>query len=489
MDLLENYLAKAKKPYDSQALSFIAALQTLLKTDPPVAHSIINELEDQRKSLKLIASENYCSLAVQLAMGNWLTDKYAEGFPQRRFYAGCENVDAIESLAALRACNLFGAQHAFVQPHCGADANLLAFMAVLFQRVQLPWLEARSLKSVEPLTADEFELLRRETLSKKLLGMSLNSGGHLTHGYRANISSRLFQAISYDVDPTTALLDYEKLSQLAHEHKPLILLAGYSAYPRRLNFARMREIADSVGAVLIADMAHFAGLVAGGVFKGDEDPIEHAHIVTTTTHKTLRGPRSGLVLCKKEFAAAVNKACPMMMGGPLPHVMAAKAIALKEASEPSFKNYAEQICENAKALAEALIKLGHTLSTGGTDNHLMILNVLGLGLSGKQAEKVLRQISITVNRNSVPFDTLGPWLTSGIRMGTAAITTLGMGVKQMHEIAAIIDKALRSAKVEPSDKENAYLAPSIEDELKKRVVELKKSFPLYEELGDFSAWL
>lgn len=463
-------------------INFLSQLEIMWQNDPISAKAIMKELEDQRSSLKLIASENYSSLAVQSAMGNWLTDKYAEGFPLRRFYAGCENIDQVEAVAAERACKLFDAEHAFVQPHCGADANLLAFMAVLLDRVQNPWIEKLGLKGIDGLSAEEFEKLRLSFSGQKLLGMSLNSGGHLTHGYRMNISSRLFQAIHYEVEPETHLIDYDKLRKQALEHKPLILLAGYSAYPRRLNFAKMREIADECGAVLMSDMAHFAGLVAGKVLVGDEDPIAHSHIVTTTTHKTLRGPRGGLVLCKKELAPSVNKACPLMMGGPLPHVMTAKSIAFKEALEPSFGNYAARICENAKALAEGLMKRGHKLWSDGTDNHLMVIQVHQLGLTGKQAELVLRSVGITVNRNSIPFDPQGAWLTSGVRLGTPALTTLGMGPAEMDKVAQWIDLALRSALADSQDKSLATLEPSVANRIRQEIQELKTHFPLYPEI-------
>lgn len=479
--LLIDFLKTTDDP-NPYTLSFLSQLQILWKQDPTCAKAIMRELEDQRASLKLIASENYSSLAVQSAMGNWLTDKYAEGFPMRRFYAGCENVDQIEALAAERACKLFDAEHAFVQPHCGADANLLAFMAILLDRVQNPLLEKLALKGLDGLSSESFEELRQSFVGQKLLGMSLNSGGHLTHGYRMNISSRLMKAVHYEVEQETQLIDYDKLRKQALEHKPLILLAGYSAYPRRLNFAKMREIADEVGAVLMADMAHFAGLVAGKVLTGDEDPVAHAHIVTTTTHKTLRGPRGGLVLCKKELAASVNKACPLMMGGPLPHVMTAKAIAFQEALEPSFSNYAHRICENAKALSEGLMRRGHKLWSMGTDNHLMVVEVHHLGLTGKQAESVLRSVGITVNRNSIPFDPQGPWLTSGIRLGTPALTTLGMGPSEMDRIAGWIDLALRQAVGNDQDRSLASLESSVAEKIRREILEAKNQFPLYPEI-------
>jgi glycine hydroxymethyltransferase len=480
--LLIDFLQKASSDPNPYTLNFLSQLTLLWQNDPASAKALMKELEDQRLNLKLIASENYSSLAVQAAMGNWLTDKYAEGFPMRRFYAGCENVDQIEALAAERACKLFEADHAFVQPHSGADANLLAFMAILLEKVQNPWVEKLAVKGVDGFSAQDFESMRQSFVNQKVLGMSLNSGGHLTHGYRMNISSRLMQSVQYEVEPETQLIDYEKLRKQALEQRPLILLAGYSAYPRRLNFAKMREIADEAGAVLMADMAHFAGLVAGKVFSGEENPVEYAHIVTTTTHKTLRGPRGGLVLCKKEFAASVNKACPLMMGGPLPHVMNAKAIAFKEALEPSFSDYTQQICKNAKALCEGMMKRGHQLWSKGTDNHLMVVEVHHLGLTGKQAESILRSVGITVNRNSIPYDPQGPWLTSGVRLGTAALTTLGMKEAEMDQVAHWIDTALRHAKADAQDKSLASLDEAITSRIRQEIQELKSKYPLYPEI-------
>ena len=314
---------------------------------PDVARSIVQELADQRHNIKMIASENFSSLATQCAMANLLTDKYAEGIPHHRFYAGCDNVDSIEDLANLRARELFGAAHAYAQPHSGADANLVAFWAVLRARVELPKmaevLGAESTDALVPadwykLTLDQWNAVRQALGNQRLLGMDLASGGHLTHGYRLNASGKMFEAHGYTVDRQTFLLDYDAIEKQALEVKPLILLAGFSAYPRNINYARMREIADRVGAVLMVDMAHFAGLVAGKVLQGEFDPIPHAHIVTTTTHKTLRGPRGGLVLCNEEFKDHVDRGCPLVLGGPLPHVMAAKAVAFTEALRPDSRH-------------------------------------------------------------------------------------------------------------------------------------------------------
>lgn len=372
MTHLESYLMKlgSNKP-NSATAAYLAALDHLNTAAPDIAKSIIQELRDQRSHLKLIASENYSSLAVQLAMGNWLTDKYAEGYTHHRFYAGCENVDSIEEIATTELNNLFGTEYAYVQPHSGADANLVAYWSILVHRVQDPEIEKLGKKSLDELTPEEYEKIRQLLCNQRVMGMSLNSGGHLTHGYRHNVSSKMMQSFQYDVDPNTELLDYDSLQKQAKEVKPLILLAGYSAYPRKLNFAKFREIADSVGAVLMVDMAHFSGLVAGKVFTGEYNPVAYAQVLTSTTHKILRGPRGGFVLSDQEFGETINKGCPLILGGPLPHVMAAKAIAFKEANQPEYHNYAANVVDNAHALAERLMERGARLVTGGTDNHIV----------------------------------------------------------------------------------------------------------------------
>src|SRR5437773_5254670 len=336
-----------------ETIAFRAALDVVGAALPEVADSIRQELADQRSHLKLIASENFASPSVLLAMGNWLSDKYAEGSPGHRLYAGCDNVDTIEGRVDELACALFGAAHAYAQPHSGIDANLVAFWAVLSQRVESPTLERLATGHVNDLSDDDWEPLREQLVGQTLLGMSLQAGGHLTHGFRPNISGKLFRHRSYGVDPSTFLLDYDEVRRRAHEERPLILIAAYSSYPRLVNFRVLREIADEVGATFMVDMAHFAGLVAGKVHTGDYDPVPHAHIVTTTTHKTLRGPRGGLVLCRKEVAEFVDRGCPLVLGGPLPHVMAAKAVALAEASQTPFREYAAAVVDNARTLAEA----------------------------------------------------------------------------------------------------------------------------------------
>jgi glycine hydroxymethyltransferase len=468
----------------TESTAFRSALDVIRAAEPGVADAIAAELAAQRASLKLIASENYASPAVLLAMGNWLSDKYAEGTIGRRFYAGCANVDTVEAIAADHARELFGAPHAYVQPHSGIDANLVAFWAILADRVEAPALAQAGVRQVNDLTEQDWAELRRELGNQRLLGMSLDAGGHLTHGFRPNISGKMFDQRSYGTDPGTGLIDYQALRRQAQEFRPLVLLAGYSAYPRKVNFAIMREIADEVGAVFMVDMAHFAGLVAGKVFTGDFDPVPHAHIVTTTTHKSLRGPRGGMVLCQPEFAGQVDRGCPMVLGGPLPHVMAAKAVALAEARRPGFRDYAERIVANARALAEGLLQRGATLVTGGTDNHLLLIDSRGYGVTGRQAEQALLDAGIVTNRNAIPQDPNGAWYTSGIRIGTPALTTRGLGPAQMDVIAGLICTVLRqtqpgqTADGSPS-KARHVLDPVVASSVSQQAADLVAGYPLY----------
>jgi len=471
----------------SESIAFRAALDVLSAALPEVAESIRQELADQRSHLKLIASENFASPAVLLAMGNWLSDKYAEGSPGHRFYAGCDNVDAIESRAVELAKSLFGAQHAYVQPHSGIDANLVAFWAVLTHRVEAPELERLNAKDVRDLSAEDWETLRQKLGSQKMMGMALDAGGHLTHGFRPNVSGKLFEYASYTVDPQTNLLDYDQVRERAREERPLLLIAGYSSYPRKINFRTFREIADEVGATFMVDMAHFAGLVAGKVYIGDFDPVRHAHIVTTTTHKTLRGPRGGMILCDADLADTVDRGCPLVLGGPLPHVIAAKAIALHEASQPEFETYARRIVENAAALADALQSEGVTVVTGGSENHLVLVDVRPFGLTGRQGEAALRSAGVTLNRNVIPYDTNGSWYTSGLRIGTPAVTTLGMGTAEMQEIAAITARVLRATAPTKTASGKPSLANYTLDEgaraqAEARARDLLTRFPLYPEI-------
>ncbi|MGH3736001.1 MAG: glycine hydroxymethyltransferase [Micromonosporaceae bacterium] len=473
---------------DPAALAFYAQLDQVRAVEPTVATSIVQELADQRANIKLIASENFSSLAVQSAMGNLFTDKYAEGASGHRFYAGCDNVDTIESLGSDLARQLFGADHAYVQPHSGIDANLVAFLAILATRVEAGIMERFERKNASAMTDEEWAELRREVTGQRLLGMDYYSGGHLTHGYRFNVSARLFDAHSYTVDRESKLLDLDAVRARARALRPLILLAGYSAYSRKINFAKLREIADEVGAVLMVDMAHFAGLVAGKVFTGDYEPVAHAHVVTSTTHKTLRGPRGGLVLCQPEFADAVDKGCPMVLGGPLSHAMAAKAVAFREALDPSFAGYAAKIVENARALAETLQRNKFDVLTGGTDNHIVLVDVAAAyGLTGRQAESALRSVGLTLNRNSLPFDANGPWYTSGLRLGTPAITTLGMGPDEVTEIGEVIASVLTAVQPAPGadgtmSKAKFTLDEKVADAARTRVTDLLSRYPLYPEL-------
>ena len=472
-------------------LGYVANLQQVAEVNPPVAASIVKELEDQRSHLKLIASENFTSLNTQAAMGNLLTDKYAEGFAGSRYYAGCDNIDDIETEACEQACRLFNAEHAYVQPHSGADANLIAFWAILQAKVGTPLMDEIGAGNPANMSRDDWNRVRAAMGNQKMLGLDYYSGGHLTHGYRFNISAQFFDAHNYSVSRETGLLDYDELEAQAEEIKPLILLAGYSAYPRKVDFRRMKEIADNVGAVLMVDMAHFAGLVAGDVFEGDFNPMHFADVVTTTTHKTLRGPRGGIVLCKKEFAEYVDKGCPLVIGGPLPHVMAAKAVAFKEANEPEFKSYAAKIVENCRAMARALIDEGLTVCTGGTDNHLLLIDVTPFGLNGRQAEAAVRECGITLNRNSLPFDPNGPHYTSGLRVGTPAITSLGMGESEMKEIAAVFKLILSNTTPRILEKGKNAGQPSkvkynldtlIIEEGRSRIKSLLDTFVLYPDL-------
>ncbi len=463
-----------------ETAAFRGALDVIGAGDPQVADLIKGELGNQRSQLKLIASENYASPATLLAMGSWLSDKYAEGTPGHRFYAGCEWVDQIETLAADRAKELFGAQHAYVQPHSGIDANLVAFWSILAARVEAPTLADKGLRNIAQLTQEDWDDLRHRLNDQRMIGMSLDAGGHLTHGFRPNISGKLFDQRDYGVDPQTGLVDYDAIAALAKEFKPLIVVAGYSAYPRLVDFAKMREIADSVGATLMVDMAHFAGLVAGKVLTGDFDPVPHADVVTTTTHKSLRGPRGGMVLCTDEFSEFVDKGCPLVLGGPMPHVMAAKAVAFGEALTEDFRTYAGRIADNAKALAEALAKREVTLVTGGTDNHLVLLDVASsYGLTGRQAEQALLEAGVVTNRNSIPADPNGAWYTSGIRIGTPAITTLGMGTAEMEEVADIMATALK-ATTPASDSQAKYDLPAdVAQACHDRAEDLLGRHPLY----------
>lgn len=386
-------------------------LETLFRTDPEIARAIANEARRQRNGLELIASENYVSQAVLEAQGSILTNKYAEGLPGKRYYGGCEFVDVVEQLAIDRALKLFGAQAANVQPHSGAQANIAVFTAFL-----------------QP--GDSF------------LGMRLDQGGHLTHGSPVNFSGKWYKTHFYGVDPETGRIDYDEVARIAREVRPKLITSGASAYPRIIHFDRLRAIADEVGALLMADIAHTAGLVATGEHPS---PVGHAQIVTTTTHKTLRGPRGGLIMCDAEYAKAINSSVfPGTQGGPLMHVIAAKAVAFGEALQPEFKDYAQRIRVNAKALAEGLVERGLKLVSGGTDNHLMLVDLMPLGITGAQAEKALDRAGLTVNKNAIPNDPQPPTKTSGIRIGTPAVTTRGMGVAEMGRVADWIAQVLHN---------------------------------------------
>lgn len=484
---LENYVALCNGKLNPAMTAYVANLQQVAQVAPEIAADVVKELATQRRHLKLVASENYCSLNVQSAMGNLLTDKYAEGFPEHRYYGGCENIDAVEMTAADEAQKLFGADYAYVQPHAGCDANLVAYWAILSKKVETPTLEELGVKSLADLSAEQFDMLRKRFGNQKLMGLDYSCGGHLTHGYKMNVSARMFESHPYGVDEKTGLLDYDAIEKQAMEVKPLILLTGFSAYPRRIDFKRFRAIADKCGAVLMVDMAHFAGLVAGKVLTGDFDPVKWADVVTSTTHKTLRGPRGAMILCKEEFKDYVNKGCPMVLGGPLGHVMAAKAVAFKEARTPAFQQYAQNIVKNAQVLAASCIEKGMRLQTGGTDNHLMLIDVTTYGLTGKQAEAALFKCGVTANANALPYDKNGAWWTSGIRIGTPGLTTLGMDENDMKEVAGIIDTVLKGTKPgltkegKPA-KGKIVLDPAVEEEATGRVQKLLSKHVLYPEL-------
>ena len=381
----------------------------LAKADPEIFEAVQLEINRQRNKIELIASENFVSEAVLEAVGTPLTNKYAEGYPGKRYYGGCEYVDIAENLAIERAKQLFGAEHANVQPHSGAQANTAVYFALL-----------------EP--------------GDKILGLDLNHGGHLTHGMLKNVSGRTYHAAAYTVEPDTCVLDYDRLLQTAREYRPKIIVAGASAYPRTLDFARFRAIADDVGALLFVDMAHIAGLVAAGLHPS---PVPYADIVTTTTHKTLRGPRGGMILCKEKYAKAIDSAVfPGQQGGPLMHVIAAKAVSFREALQPDFKAYQQRIIDNAQALAKGLLSRGFNLVSGGTDTHLMLVDLRGTGVSGKEMQIRLDEVNITCNKNGIPYDPEKPFITSGIRLGTPAATTRGMTTADMDEIAGLISLTL-----------------------------------------------
>ena len=413
-------------------------MSILQNKDPELYQAIQNELARQRDKIELIASENFVSQAVLEAAGSVLTNKYAEGYPGRRYYGGCEHGDVAERLAQERLKEIFGAEHANVQPHSGAQANMAVYFAVL-----------------EP--------------GDTVLGMNLAHGGHLTHGSPVNFSGKLYHFVEYGVNPNTQQIDYDDVLAKAKEHKPKLIVAGASAYPRIIDFKRFREIADEVGALFMVDMAHIAGLVAAHVHPS---PVPYADFVTSTTHKTLRGPRGGFILCKEEYAKAIDKAVfPGIQGGPLMHVIAAKAVAFKEALTPEFKAYAQSIVKNAKRLAEELLSRGFNLVSGGTDNHLILIDVRNLNLTGKDAEHLLDEVGITCNKNSIPYDPQSPFITSGIRIGTAAVTTRGFDEEAMQEIAEIMALTLKH----PGD-------GSKQQEARQRVRALTERFPLYPSL-------
>lgn len=489
MAFLKKYLAGISNVDNHlEAIAYFATLDSMAKNNPQVTQAIIDEICYQRGSLKLIASENYSSLQVQLAMGNLLTDKYSEGSIKHRFYAGCAQVDAVEQIGVDLCKEIFGCDSAYVQPHSGADANLIAFLAILKKTVELKELAVLDKKSVYQLTDVEFEALRQKMINQKLLGMSLFAGGHLTHGSRVNISSLLFQIISYDVDEQTHLIDYKSLERQILKYKPLVLIVGYSAYTRLINFAKIKEITHKTNTVLMVDMAHFAGLVAGKAMCGEYDPVAYADIVTSTTHKTLRGPRGGLILCKKEYKEFVDKGCPHVIGGPLPNMMAAKVVAFREVQTSAFQEYTKNVVLNAKTLAEQLMKKGVKILTDGTDNHMVIVDVQrSFNLTGRQAEEALISVGMTLNRNAIPFDRNGAWYCSGIRLGSPALTSRGMRNEEMKKIADMLYVVLKGTKAKIVDGKKSKAQIVMDNGIKERVAaqihDLLSQFALYPELG------
>lgn len=471
----------------NENLLYFSTKEIINKIAPEVVSIMEKELRDQRKYLKMIASENYCSPAVLAAQASIFTDKYSEGYPNHRYYSGCENIDELESLGQKYACELFGADHAFLQPPTGSDCNLIAYWAILKAKIIDPLFEIskkENIKTFNDLSKDQWDLIRKEAHNQRLLAMAYSCGGHLTHGYRQNISAQMFDVYTYGVN-SEGFINYEELESQALKVKPLILLAGYSAYPRKLDFKKFREIADKCGAVLMVDMAHFAGLVAGKVFTDEYNPIPYADIVTMTTHKTFRGPRGAMILCKEWLSEYVDSACPTCMGGQLPQILAAKVVALKEALTLSYRDYAVQIVKNAKTLANYLKQEGIKVQTDGTDNHIVLIDVSPLGLNGRQAEYILRECGITTNRNALPNDPNGPWYTSGVRLGTAALTTLGMKEDDMRIIALTIAKILKKSTPSITEKGISKSKASLDAETRESVIliveDLLKKYIAYPE--------
>ena len=426
-------LIRIKRINREEGMMEMPSFENLKRTDEEVYEAIQKELTREKNKIELIASENFVSPAVMEAMGSYMTNKYAEGYPGARYYGGCEYVDIVEDLARERLKKLFGAEHANVQPHSGAQANMAVYLAVL-------------------------------NPGDTVLGMNLSHGGHLTHGSKVNFSGKIYNFIPYGVKEETGRIDYEELESLALEHHPKLIVAGASAYPREIDFKRIKEIADKVGCLLMVDMAHIAGLVAAGLH---QNPVEYADIVTSTTHKTLRGPRGGIILCKEQYAKQIDKAVfPGTQGGPLMHVIAAKAVCFGEALKPEFKEYQKQIVENAKVLAEELLKYDFHLVSGGTDNHLILIDLRNKKITGKELETRLDEVGITVNKNAVPFDTEKPSITSGIRIGTPAVTTRGFGKEEMKTIAKLINDTVQNYETK-------------KEEIKEEVQKMCDAFPLY----------
>lgn len=470
-----------------EALCVTSQYESIGLADRQIQAVLAKELDFQRKTLRLIPSENYTSLPVLFTMGTWLSDKYAEGSPGNRYYGGCQNIDTLETLAEERLMRLFpGFDGCSVQPHCGSDANLLAYTIALTVKVELPAIEEFNRRheknyTLNTLPQELFEEMRSRFVGQALMGFACSDGGHLTHGMRRNISSKLFRPVQFSVEADETI-DYDQVEELALKEKPILIVAGITSYPRNLNFRRLREIADKCSAVLLTDISHIAGLVASELFEDPYNPLPYADILTSTTHKTLRGPRGAIILARKPFSHFLGKACPLTMGGPLPHVMAAKAIAFQEALQPDFRDYSAKTLKNAQSLARRLLQHGLPLYTGGTSNHLLVINVRkAFQLSGAQAEIALESCGLITNKNLLPGDKGSQ--TSGVRLGTPALTTRGLGEKEMEQIGDFVFQILEKTQI---IKEKVIVEEEVVKRVRDQVDQLCSAFPLYSHIPSLS---
>lgn len=483
-NVISKYISLNKHNINNTAfIAFLAQLIEISKSSTFVVRSIINEIQDQRSNLKLIDSENYSSLSTQYAMGNLLTDNYAEGYAYSRNHSGENIADSIEEFACNEACKLFKAEHANVQPQSRAAANLLAYWAILSYKVQQPIIKDLHSNDATNISKNEWNMLRNEIGKQKLLGIDYYSGGNFVQKFNSVMSAQIFDTYTYSLSKMPGLINYDHISNFAKEINPLIIQIGYCAYPREIDFQKMRDIADSVNAILMVDMSHFAGLVASGIYSGKNNPVPYADIITSTTHKTLRGPRGGMVLCKKELGEFVDKVCSIVIGTPSPQITAAKAVALKEANNNEFTEYIKRMISNAKIIAKTFATEGVNVITGGTDNHIVLISVQPFGITGLQAEKALRECKILLKRHTIPFDLYGPYYTSGLYISTPAITTLGIGKEEIKTITSLIqhilsnttsvkekNSALSMEKYNLNDVSRKYVKEEIETILKKYVL-------------------